>query len=117
MDPEVAVESKRKAKAHLGFVVKIYRSQLERGARFLRERPVTANSRGEECAKDLTARPEVQRGVGHMCRFGTTAPAPACAGVGPVSTGARRLPVRKPTRWASSSPEILKRVCVPSVQQ
>eukprot|EP00969_Alexandrium_andersonii_P215981 9539997-Alexandrium_andersonii.AAC.1 len=57
------------------------------------------------------ARPEVQRGVGHMCRFGTTAPV-ACAGVGPARTGAGRLSARKPTGWMSSSPEILRRVCL-----
>eukprot|EP00969_Alexandrium_andersonii_P272467 12041868-Alexandrium_andersonii.AAC.1 len=39
-----------------------------------------------------------------MCRFGVRAPAPASAG------GGGRL-VRKPTRWPSSSPEVLKRVC------
>eukprot|EP00969_Alexandrium_andersonii_P070324 3103979-Alexandrium_andersonii.AAC.1 len=57
------------------------------------------------------ARPEVQCGVGHVCRLGMTAPA-ACAGVGLVRTGAGRLPVRKPTRWMSSFPEILRRVCL-----
>eukprot|EP00969_Alexandrium_andersonii_P004688 202548-Alexandrium_andersonii.AAC.1 len=69
---------------------------------------MTAASWGEECVNDLMARPEVQCGVGHMCRFGTTAPA-TCAGAWPVSTGAGRLPVRTPTRWMSSSPEILRR--------
>eukprot|EP00969_Alexandrium_andersonii_P316007 13962039-Alexandrium_andersonii.AAC.1 len=58
------------------------------------------------------ARPEVQCGVGHMCRFGVTAPVPACTGAGPVCTGAGRIPVRKPTHWMSSSPEILMRVCL-----
>eukprot|EP00969_Alexandrium_andersonii_P093615 4135253-Alexandrium_andersonii.AAC.1 len=46
-----------------------------------------ASSWGEECVRGLMARPEVQRRVGHVCRFGTTAPAPACAGMGPVCTG------------------------------
>eukprot|EP00969_Alexandrium_andersonii_P341373 15089892-Alexandrium_andersonii.AAC.1 len=41
-----------------------------------------------------------------------TAPAAARAGVEPVSTGIGHLPVRKPTRWVSSSPEVLKRVCL-----
>eukprot|EP00969_Alexandrium_andersonii_P147781 6533999-Alexandrium_andersonii.AAC.1 len=41
-----------------------------------------------------------------------TAPAAASAGVGPASAGVGRMPVRKPTRWMSSSPEILKRVCL-----
>eukprot|EP00969_Alexandrium_andersonii_P053156 2335763-Alexandrium_andersonii.AAC.1 len=50
------------------------------------------------------AQPEVQCGVGNMCRFGVVAPKSACA------DGGLQL-VRKPTRWMSSSPEILKRVC------
>eukprot|EP00969_Alexandrium_andersonii_P239351 10566385-Alexandrium_andersonii.AAC.1 len=41
--------------------------------------------------------------VGHMCCFGARPSGPACAGV-------RGLLVRKPTRWASSAPEVLKRV-------
>eukprot|EP00969_Alexandrium_andersonii_P262814 11617563-Alexandrium_andersonii.AAC.1 len=70
---------------------------------------MSANSWNEPCIKGLMARPEVECGFGHMCRFGMTAPAAASAGVGPASAGAGRLPVRKPTRWVSSSPEILKR--------
>eukprot|EP00969_Alexandrium_andersonii_P167880 7422241-Alexandrium_andersonii.AAC.1 len=61
-------------------MVKIYLSQLERGAHFLRERPMAASSWAEDCVKHLMARPEVQCGVGHMCRFGVAVPAPACAG-------------------------------------
>eukprot|EP00969_Alexandrium_andersonii_P211418 9337147-Alexandrium_andersonii.AAC.1 len=57
------------------------------------------------------ARPEVQRGVGRACRFGMTVPVLAGAGGGLVRSGAGRLSGRKPYRWASSSPEILKRVC------
>eukprot|EP00969_Alexandrium_andersonii_P368966 15474072-Alexandrium_andersonii.AAC.1 len=72
-------------------MAKIYLAQLDRGAHFLREHPMTANFWDEECVKGLTARPEVQCGVGHVCRFGTTAPA-ACVGVGPELTGAGRLP-------------------------
>eukprot|EP00969_Alexandrium_andersonii_P338623 14966115-Alexandrium_andersonii.AAC.1 len=72
---------------------------------------MTARSWGKECVKGLMARPEVQCGVGRVCRFGMTAPA-ACAGVGPVPTGAGRLPARKPPRWMSTSPEILRRVCL-----
>eukprot|EP00969_Alexandrium_andersonii_P072152 3184232-Alexandrium_andersonii.AAC.1 len=41
-----------------------------------------------------------------------TAPAAASAGVEPAFAGVGHLPVRKPTRWMSSSPEILKRVCL-----
>eukprot|EP00969_Alexandrium_andersonii_P198790 8779036-Alexandrium_andersonii.AAC.1 len=72
-------------------MAKIYISQLDRGAHFLHAHPMAANSWDEECVEGLMARPEVQRGVGHTCRFGMTAPV-ACAGVGPVPTGAGRLP-------------------------
>eukprot|EP00969_Alexandrium_andersonii_P111218 4910116-Alexandrium_andersonii.AAC.1 len=60
---------------------------------------MSANSWNEQCIKDLMARPQVGRGVGHMCRFGTTAPAATSAGVEPAPAGVGRLPVRKPTRW------------------
>eukprot|EP00969_Alexandrium_andersonii_P019093 833994-Alexandrium_andersonii.AAC.1 len=62
---------------------------------------MAAGSWGEDCMKHLMTQPEVQRGVGHVCRFGM-APKSACA------DGGHQL-VRKPTRWMSSSPEILKR--------
>eukprot|EP00969_Alexandrium_andersonii_P211904 9358815-Alexandrium_andersonii.AAC.1 len=71
---------------------------------------MAASSWGEDCVRNLMARPEVQRGVGHACRFGMTVPATAGAGVGSVCADAGRLSVRKPTRWMSSSLEILKRV-------
>eukprot|EP00969_Alexandrium_andersonii_P315295 13929658-Alexandrium_andersonii.AAC.1 len=74
MDPAVVAERKQKAKVHLEFMAKVYRSQLERGARFLHEHPMTAGSWGEDCAKRLMAQPEVQCGVGHMCRFGMAVP-------------------------------------------
>eukprot|EP00969_Alexandrium_andersonii_P366866 15469453-Alexandrium_andersonii.AAC.1 len=51
---------------------------------------------------DSLSQPEVESGVGHTCRFGARIPEPAYAG------GGGHL-VRKPTRWASSSPEVLKR--------
>eukprot|EP00969_Alexandrium_andersonii_P021168 924509-Alexandrium_andersonii.AAC.1 len=47
---------------------------------------MTAGSWGEDCAKHLTARPEVQRGLGHVCRFGVVVPMPACAGGGSACT-------------------------------
>eukprot|EP00969_Alexandrium_andersonii_P268059 11845319-Alexandrium_andersonii.AAC.1 len=54
---------------------------------------------------ELLNRPEVENSIGHMCRFGMQVLWPASAG------GGGRL-VRKPTRWATSSPEVLKHVCL-----
>eukprot|EP00969_Alexandrium_andersonii_P057497 2533780-Alexandrium_andersonii.AAC.1 len=67
MGPAVVAERKREAKVNLEFMAKIYISQLDRGAQFLHEHPVAANSWGEERAEGLMARPEVQCGVGHVC--------------------------------------------------
>eukprot|EP00975_Prorocentrum_lima_P010596 2249523-Prorocentrum_lima.AAC.1 len=70
---------------------------------------MSAASWDEPCIKGLIARPGVESGIGHMCRFGMTAPAAIGAGSGSAPAAARDLPVRKPTRWMSSAPEILKR--------
>ena len=52
--------------------------------------------------QELLAEKEVQPTVGHMCRHGMRMTAPG---------GVLRL-VRKPTRWASSAPEVLRRVAL-----
>eukprot|EP00969_Alexandrium_andersonii_P144103 6372536-Alexandrium_andersonii.AAC.1 len=71
MDPAAVAERRRKAKVHLQFVADIYRAQLERGAHFLHEHhPMTAGSWDEDCVQRLVEHPEVQSGVGHVCRFG-----------------------------------------------
>eukprot|EP00969_Alexandrium_andersonii_P088638 3910590-Alexandrium_andersonii.AAC.1 len=79
-------------------MTQLYRSQLERGAHFLHEHPASAASWQEPCITELLSRPEVDSGIGHVCRFGVRVPwaAPAVGGSGLA---------RKPTRWASSSPE------------
>eukprot|EP00969_Alexandrium_andersonii_P344995 15249879-Alexandrium_andersonii.AAC.3 len=93
MDPAEVADRMRCARTHLEFVVTLYISQLEKGVHFLHEHPVSANSWNEQCTKDLMARPEVERVIGHMCRFGMTAPAASSAGVEPASAGVGRLPV------------------------
>eukprot|EP00969_Alexandrium_andersonii_P327693 14480746-Alexandrium_andersonii.AAC.1 len=80
MGPAVVAERKRNAKVHLEFMAKIYLSQLERGGRFLHERPMAASSWDEDCIKRLMARPEVQCGVGHTRRFGMAVLAPTRTG-------------------------------------
>eukprot|EP00969_Alexandrium_andersonii_P186497 8239926-Alexandrium_andersonii.AAC.1 len=80
MDPAEVAERMRNARTHLEFVAQLYISQLERGAHFLHEHTMSANSWNEQCIKDLMARPEVECGIGHVCRFGMTAPAAASAG-------------------------------------
>ena len=91
---------RRKARLHLEFVVKLYWKQLARGAHFLHEHPSTAGSWDEPFMRELLAEPGVGTVIGHMCRQGMRLQAP----------DGRALPVRKPTRWASSASEVLKRL-------
>ena len=100
MDPEEVERRRRRARLHLEFVIKLYRQQLARGAHFLHEHPATADSWDEPSMQELLAIPGVGTVVGHMCRQGMRIQAP----------DGRILPVRKPTRWASSAPEVLKRL-------
>eukprot|EP00969_Alexandrium_andersonii_P239514 10573335-Alexandrium_andersonii.AAC.1 len=65
MGPAEVQDQLRRAQARLDFVVKLRRSQLERGARFLRERPASAGSWKEPAMVELLPRPGVPRAVGH----------------------------------------------------
>ena len=102
MDPAVVAERRRKARGHLEFVVELYRRQRARGAHFLHEHPASADSWDTDVVQDLLAEPGVQSAAGHMCRHGMRMMVP---------DGEVR-PVRKPTRWASSAPEVLRRVAL-----
>eukprot|EP00969_Alexandrium_andersonii_P248938 11001634-Alexandrium_andersonii.AAC.1 len=53
--------------------------------------------------RELLSEPQVATVVGHMCRFGMRVSEP-------VRTGVGGWLARKPTRWASSAPEVLKRM-------
>eukprot|EP00969_Alexandrium_andersonii_P189505 8372146-Alexandrium_andersonii.AAC.1 len=74
MDPAEVKDRLRRARAHLDFVVKLYQSQLERGAHFLREHPAPASSWKEPAMVELLSRPGVSSAVGHTCRFGMRVP-------------------------------------------
>ena len=100
MGPVVVVERRRRARAHLSFVVELYMGQLARRTHFLHEHPATADSWGDDLMQGLLTRPEVGTAVGHMCR----------QGMRQETAEGGSLPVHKPTRWASSSPEILGRL-------
>eukprot|EP00969_Alexandrium_andersonii_P108408 4782566-Alexandrium_andersonii.AAC.1 len=58
MDPEGVAERKCQAKVRLQLTTDIYRAQLERGAHFLHEHPMTAGSWNEGCVQHLLGHPE-----------------------------------------------------------
>ena len=85
---------------HVECAAKLYLKQLARGTHFLHEHPTTADSWDEDHMQEVMSKPGVSSVIGHMCRQGMRLPAP----------DRRSLPVRKPTRWASSAPEVLRRL-------
>eukprot|EP00969_Alexandrium_andersonii_P229362 10130135-Alexandrium_andersonii.AAC.1 len=70
MDQQEVARRVSAAKTHLEFTTKLRRAELERGAYFLHEHPASASSWQEPCTVGLLSQPEVESGIGHMCRFG-----------------------------------------------
>eukprot|EP00969_Alexandrium_andersonii_P250586 11074967-Alexandrium_andersonii.AAC.1 len=68
------------ARTHLEFTTKLYWAQLERSAHFPHEHPASASSWQEPCTAELLSQPDVESGIGHVCRFGMRVPWPASAG-------------------------------------
>ena len=85
---------------HLEFSTVVYRDQLERGNHVLHEHPVGASSWKEECIDRIPRHSQVSTVVGDMCQYGMMLK---------MKPGII-LPVKKPTRWMSSSYEMLNRL-------
>ena len=68
--------------------------QAEAGGVFLHEHPAAATSWSQKCIKKVMRMPGVSSSVMHMCKMGM------------VDRDGK--PVKKPTRWMSNSPAILK---------
>jgi hypothetical protein len=99
MPPEIVRRKKAEAKVLLGFAMEIYELQLQGGRHFLHEHPASASSWTEPRMKALRRRRGVGEVVAHMCQFGMR-PRSSCGSAF----------VLKPTRFLSSSPEILQRL-------
>ena len=100
MDPEVVEKLRKEAVRHLRFVIGLYGIQLSNGRHFLHEHPETATSWLDPAMVDLLAMPKVSCVVSDQCEYGLLTPGP----------GGVPMPAKKPTRWASSSPHMLKRL-------
>jgi len=95
--PEGEEERRRVAgDVHLRFVAELYKMQLDGGRYFLHENPDQATSWGRAALADLLRDERVQTVTGDQCQYGQGA---QCGD-----------PIRKPTRWMSNSPEILKKL-------
>ena len=100
MDPEVVEKLRKEAVRHLRFVIGLYGIQISNGRHFLHEHPETATSWSDPAMVALLAMPKVSSVVSDQCEYGLLTPGP----------GGVPMPAKKPTRWASSSPHMLKRL-------
>ena len=100
MQPDEVKRRLIQAKLCVDFCAEIYQYQMENGRHFLHERPATASSWSEEDIHKILQSYQVGTTVGHMCQFGMTH----------TDSDGKVWPVLKPTRWMSSSPELLKRL-------
>ena len=85
---------------HLRFVIGLYKIQLDGGRHFLHEHPETATSWNDPSMNKLLKEKRVSTTVSDQCEYGLLTPGPEGA---PIAA-------KKPTKWMSSSPHMLKRL-------
>jgi hypothetical protein len=102
MDSEDVRRRRAEGMVHLAFSAEIYATQVRGGRYFLHEHPATADSWAQDPMNKVLGMKGVDTVVGDMCSFGMTS----------VNNEGEEHPVLKPTRWASNSPQILKRMAV-----
>jgi len=98
MDPVKVKRQVAEGRMLLGFAVQVYEMQLAAGRHFLHEHPAHASSWTDPILQKLRRHPAVYEATADQCRYGL------------VSRGADGVlrPARKPTRFLSSAPEVLK---------
>lgn len=98
--PEVVEELRIEAVRHLRFVIGLYKIQLDGGRHFLHEHPETATSWIDPSMIKLLTLNKDSTVVSDQCMYGLLTPGPDGA----------PMPAKKPTKWASSSPHMLRRL-------
>ena len=84
-----------RARLHLRFTMRLYRKQAQAGRYFVHEHPAYATSWDEPGTREIRGMPGVGTVLAHQCQHGM---------VDPVT----KHPIKKPTRYMSNSPHILK---------
>ena len=100
MDPDEVRRRMREARTHLNFCVQVYRNQLSRWKGVLHEHRLGASSWREEGVEVLANDPHVSTVVGDLCRYDLKI----------TDAGGIVKSIKKPTRWMSSSSEMLERL-------
>ncbi len=96
-DPHQVRRQRVRADLHMAFTMEVYKMQMDGGRYFLHEHPASAESWQLEPVKAIGHYSNVDTVIGDQCQYQQEA-----------GTGA---PVKKPTKWMSNSPEVLKQLC------
>ena len=100
MDPDKVERMLREARKHLHFVISLYHLQLAGNRHFLHEHPVGATSWVDKHMEKLLGHPKVGVSISDQCMYGLTT----------VDPHGQLVKAKKPTKWASSSPQMLSRL-------
>ena len=100
MDPARVARIIKEAKRHLHFVISLYHLQVAGNRHVLHEHPVGASSWEDDWMKKLLALPKVGITVADQCMYDLTT----------TDREGNIMPAKKPTKWASSSPQMLARL-------
>ena len=100
MDPEKVKAILKEARMHLHFVISLYHLQLAHNRHFVHEHPVGATSWADKYMVKLLNHPRVGTAVSDQCMYGLKT----------ADANGNLVEAKKPTKWASSSPHMLKRL-------
>ena len=100
MDPERVKRMLKEAERHLHFVISIYNMQLAAGRHFLHEHPVGASSWKDEFMEKVLKHPRVGTSVADQCMYGLMT----------MDGNGNLVEAQNPTKWASSSRQMLERL-------
>ena len=85
---------------HLHFVIGLYKIQLDHGRHFLHEHPQGALSWQDSMMENLLRHPRVRTVVSDQCEYGLVTP----------DLQGNVVPAKKPTRWATTSEQMARRL-------
>ena len=100
MDPARVAKMLKEARKHLHFVISLYRMQLDDNRHFLHEHPVGATSWKDPWMEKILSHPRVGVTVADQCMYGLVTAGP----------DGQPMAAQKPTKFASSSPHMLRRL-------
>ena len=100
MDPQTVQAKIEEGRRHLHFIIGLYHLQLEQGRHFLHEHPAGAKSWDDEWMVQLLQHPRVKTIISDQCEYGLVT----------RDDHGHLVPAKKPTRWATTSDQMISRL-------